>query len=66
MSEEQPYTLVRKIGDLEIRDYPASVHAQLTLSGGANTVGNKAFGPLVGYISKKQNRHDRTRHPRTQ
>ena len=54
MSEEQPYTLVRKIGDLEIRDYPASVHAQLTLSGGANTVGNKAFGPLVGYISQNK------------
>jgi hypothetical protein len=51
MTQEQPYTVVRKEGDLEIREYPASVHAQLTLSGSANTVGNKAFGSLVGYIS---------------
>lgn len=32
MTQEQPYTVMRKIGDLEIRDYPASAHAQLTLS----------------------------------
>jgi len=51
MTQEQPYTVMRKIGGLEIRDYPASVHAQLTLTGSAETVGNKAFGSLVGYIS---------------
>jgi hypothetical protein len=51
MTQEQPFTVVRKIGDLEIRDYPASVHAQMTLTGSSNTVGNKAFGSLVGYIT---------------
>jgi hypothetical protein len=51
MTEEQPYTVLKKVGNLEIRDYPASVHTQITLSGSANMVGNKAFGPLVGYIS---------------
>jgi hypothetical protein len=54
MTEEQPYTVLKKIGNLEIRDYPASVHAQVTLSGSANMVGNKAFGPLVGYISSNK------------
>jgi hypothetical protein len=51
MTQEQPYTVLRKIDNLEIRDYPASVHAQLTLNGSADVVGNKAFGSLVGYIS---------------
>ena len=54
MTEQQPYTVIKKTGDLEIRDYPASVHAQVTLSGGANMVGNKAFGPLIGYISRNK------------
>jgi hypothetical protein len=54
MTQEQPYTVVKKIGSLEIRDYPASVHAQLTLTGSAETVGNKAFGSLVGYISSNK------------
>lgn len=54
MTEEQPYTVQKKKGNLEIRDYPASVHAQVTLSGSANMVGNKAFGPLVGYISSNK------------
>jgi len=54
MTQEQPYTVIRKIDDLEIRDYPASVHAQLTLSGSANMVGNKAFGSLVCYISSNK------------
>lgn len=51
MTEEQPYTLLDKAGTLEIREYPASVLVQVTLSGDANTVGSKAFGPLVGYIT---------------
>lgn len=54
MTEEQPYTLLKKIGSLEIRDYPSSVHVLVTLSGSANMVGNKAFGPLVGYISSNK------------
>jgi len=54
VTEQQQYTVVDKVGDLEIRDYPASVHAQLTLTGSPNTVGNKAFGPLVGYISRNK------------
>lgn len=54
MTEEQPYTLIEKQGDLEIREYPESVHARVTLSGSANSVGNKAFGPLVGYISRNK------------
>ncbi len=54
MTQEQPYTVIGKIGDLEIRDYPASVHAQMTLTGSAETVGSKAFGSLVGYISSNK------------
>lgn len=54
MTQEQPYTVKKKIGNLEIRDYPASVHAQLTLSGSADMVGSKAFGSLVGYISSNK------------
>ena len=54
MTEEQPYTVINKIGSIEIRDYPASVYAQLTRSGDPNQVGSKAFGSLIGYISRNK------------
>ena len=54
MTEQQPYTVINKIGSIEIRDYPASVYAQLTRSGDPNQVGSKAFGSLIGYISRNK------------
>ena len=52
MTEQQPYTVINKIGNIEIRDYPASVYAQVTLTGDPNQVGSTAFGSLIGYISR--------------
>lgn len=51
MTEEQPYTLVSKEKGFEIRHYPSYVLIQVQTQGEFSRAANMAFGPLVNYIS---------------
>jgi len=53
MTEQQEYTVRTKYPDAELRDYARCTVADVTLTGSAERVGNRAFGPLVRYISAK-------------
>jgi hypothetical protein len=51
VTEQQPYTVVRRFDDFEVREYPASAVAEVTVRGSFEQAGNRAFGSLFGYIS---------------
>lgn len=51
MTEQQPYDVLERHGDVEIRRYPAHVVAETTARGGFEMAGNLAFRPLFRYIS---------------
>jgi len=51
MTEEQPYTLVKKTPTFEIRHYPSYVLVQVTTRGEFSRAASMAFNPLVNYIS---------------
>ncbi|MCA2981480.1 MAG: heme-binding protein [Myxococcaceae bacterium] len=54
MAIETPkYTLVEKRGDVELREYPASVVAETEVEGEQTDAGNEAFSRLAGYIFGK-------------
>ena len=48
--EEPEFTLPLKEGDFELRDYAASVVAEVTVTGDRQAAGNKGFRLLAGYI----------------
>lgn len=50
MTEQQPYTVVRRCDAYELRRYPGSVIAEVTVDGTFEEAGNRAFRPLVEYI----------------
>jgi len=54
MTEQQQYEVIATYGDVELRKYARCTVADVTLTGSAERVGNRAFGPLVRYISAKQ------------
>jgi len=54
MTELQQYEVIATYGDVELRQYARCTVADVTLTGSAERVGNRAFGPLVRYISAKQ------------
>jgi hypothetical protein len=49
-TEEPPFTLVEAHGDIEIRDYPALILAEVEMSGDRREATNRGFRPLAGYI----------------
>ena len=49
-AEEPPYTLVETHGDIEIRDYPALIVAEVEMEGDRREAANRGFGPLADYI----------------
>jgi len=49
--EQQPYKVISDINGIQIRDYPASVYAQVSLNDNPDRVGRKAFTPLIRYVS---------------
>jgi hypothetical protein len=49
-TEEPAYALVKAKGDFAIRDYPALVAAEVTVSGDQKDAGSKGFRLLAGYI----------------
>ena len=51
--EEPAYQVVRKIDDVEIRDYAPYVVAEVTVAGSASEAGRQAFPILAGYIFGK-------------
>jgi hypothetical protein len=48
--EEPKFTLAFKDGAFELRDYAASVVAEVTVTGDQQDAGRKGFGLLAGYI----------------
>ncbi len=51
MAIETPrYQVMKELGDIELRDYPASVVAQTEVEGDREDVGGEAFRLLAGYI----------------
>ncbi|MFM6963736.1 MAG: SOUL family heme-binding protein [Micrococcales bacterium] len=51
MTEQQPFDILAKHGDVEIRRYPAYVLVQAKSRGEFMRAGNQAFSPLLSYIS---------------
>ncbi len=51
MTEKQQFALVQDFGDFEIRRYAPHVLMQVEVQGDFMSAGNAAFGPLVSYIS---------------
>jgi hypothetical protein len=51
MTEKQPYSIRKRFGDMELRDYPAGMQIETEVSGDFINAGNRAFGPLVRFIS---------------
>ena len=51
MTEQQPYQVVRKYPDFELRWYPEHVVVEITVEGSFEEAGNRAFNPLLQYIS---------------
>jgi hypothetical protein len=50
VTETQKYTVVAERPGFEVRRYDEHVVADVTVPGPAESAGNRAFGPLVGYI----------------
>lgn len=51
MTEQQPYTVVQRYRDFEVREYPPAAVAEVMVSGSFEQAGSRAFGSLFGYIS---------------
>ena len=51
--EEPDFTVVKKIGAIEIRQYAPYVVAEVTVNASADDAGNQAFPILAGYIFGK-------------
>lgn len=49
-TEEPPFTVSVKQGDFEMRDYPALVAAEVSVSGDRKDAASKGFRLLAGYI----------------
>jgi hypothetical protein len=51
MANETPkYSVVQRLGEVEVRDYPGFIVAETTVGGERGAAGNEAFGRLGGYI----------------
>jgi len=51
MTEQQPYDMLARLPDFELRRYPAHLIAEVEVDGSFTDAGNRAFGLLVGFIS---------------
>ena len=54
-TEEPEYQVVRKLADIELRQYAAYAVAQVLVAGPADEAGSQAFPILAGYIFGKNN-----------
>lgn len=51
MTEQQPYDVLDRLPDFEIRLYPAHVLAEVTVTASFDEAGSAAFRTLLGYIT---------------
>lgn len=51
MTEQQKYRVIKRLDELEIREYEACVLMQVTVNGDFARAGSMGFGPLVRFIS---------------
>jgi hypothetical protein len=51
MTEKQPYTVLKRYPDMELRDYPAGMQIETEVSGDFINAGSIGFRPLVNFIS---------------
>ncbi|MGZ4662249.1 MAG: SOUL family heme-binding protein [Arthrobacter sp.] len=51
MTEQQPFEVLQRFPDFEVRRYPAHVVAEVTVNAPFDSAGNAAFRLLFGYIS---------------
>lgn len=51
MTEKQQFAMVQDFGEFEVRRYAPHVLMQVEVQGDFMSAGNAAFGPLVSYIS---------------
>jgi hypothetical protein len=56
--EEPKFDLILKDGEFEVRDYAASVVAEVTVTGDQQQAGSKGFRLLAGYIFGGNAKHD--------
>lgn len=54
MTEQQHYMVEAEYPDAELRRYSRCTVADVTMTGSAEQVGSRAFGPLVRYITEKK------------
>jgi hypothetical protein len=57
-TEEAPFQLVRKVGEVEVRKYPPLVVVETTVQGDMTEAGDAAFRPLFRYISGANQRKE--------
>lgn len=51
MTQNQPYSVLKRYPELELREYPAGMQIETEVGGDFINAGNRAFGPLVQFIS---------------
>jgi hypothetical protein len=51
MTEKQPYTVLKRYPDMELRNYPAGMQIETEVSGDFINAGSIGFRPLVNFIS---------------
>jgi hypothetical protein len=58
-TEEAPYTVIKREGNFELREYPPLIVAETIVDGELEGAGNKAFRPLFRYISGENKSRDK-------
>ncbi len=51
MTEKQPYSVLKRYPELELRQYPTGMQIETLVSGDFNNAGSLGFRPLVRFIS---------------
>jgi len=51
VTEQQPYEVLARFADFEVRRYPAPLVAEVEVDASFAAAGNRAFGTLAGFIS---------------
>jgi effector-binding domain-containing protein len=57
-TEEAPFQLLRKVGEVEVRKYPPLVVVETTVTGDMTEAGDAAFRPLFRFISGANQRKE--------
>ncbi len=52
MTEQQPFSIIERLGGVEVRQYPQHTVAEVTVDGEFDGAGNRGFRPLFRYIQR--------------